>query len=197
MGLDLVHDIQKAYRQVLDSMSQPGKINTIHEQAMKNSLEIGCFPSTIVLIQMLFDTEIKFKVCSKHEKEWVKLINQLTYAQVSNADEADFILILNDAERKEAEMALKMANVGDLQNPQYGATFIVEARSLNSGQELKITGPGIMTERLIKVDTLENLMDLRAEKNAEYPLGIDLIFIDSQDHVLCLPRTTQIEQVVR
>lgn len=197
MKLDLVHDIQKAYRRVLDSMSKPGTINTIHEQAMKVSLEIGCFPSTLVLIQMLFDTEIKFKVCSQRESEIVKLINQLTYAKASTAEEADFILILNDAEGKEAETALKVASIGDLQNPQYGATFIVETRSLNSGQELKLTGPGIMTERLIKVDTLKSLMDIRAEKNAEYPLGIDLIFIDSEDHVLCLPRTTQIEQVVR
>ena len=197
MKLDLVHDIQKAYRQTLDSMSRPGLISNIREQADNLSMEISCFGSTLILAIMLFDTEVKFKVYSEHEAETVLLINQLTYAKPTEPESADYILVLNDAKAEDLEKAFRMAYAGDLLDPHKAATIIIEADYVSNDRNLTLTGPGIETETYINVKTTDHWVDLRAEKNSEYPLGIDLIFTDWYENILCLPRSTQIvKQVV-
>jgi len=197
MKLDLVHDIQAAYRKTLDSMSRPGLISNIHIQADKVKMESGCFDSTLILVLMLFDTEVKFKVCSEREAEIAKLINQLTYAKVADVESADYILVLKDAKPEDWEKAFRMAYPGDLLDPHKAATLIIEVESVSNDRVLTLTGPGIGNECFADVITSERWVELRAEKNSEYPLGIDLIFTDGDDNLLCLPRTTQImKQVV-
>ncbi len=196
MSLDLVHDVQAAYRQTVDSMARPGLIRNIHTQAEKVELRIGCFDSTLILILLFFDTEVKFKVCSKREDEIAKMINQLTYAKAEELESADFILVLHDAQPEDLEKALRTAYPGDLLNPHKAATIIVEVDSVSNDRDLILTGPGIEHESQIKVHTPNRWVDIRSEKNSEYPMGIDLIFIDRYDNILGLPRTTQIAKQV-
>lgn len=198
MKLDLVHDIQVAYRKTLDSMSRPGLIRNIYSQAEKVKMDIGCFDSTLVLVLMLFDTEVKFKVCSEREAELNKLINQLTYAKATEVESANYVLILKDSEPEDLENAFRMAYPGDLLDPHKAATIIIEVDSVSNERALTLTGPGIEKERHIDVKTKTNdgWIEFRAEKNSEYPLGIDLIFTDRNDNILCLPRTTQIAKQV-
>ncbi len=196
MKLDLVHDLQQAYRKTLDSMSRPGMINNFRDQADKMDLETGCFDATFVLLLMLFNTEVKFSVCSKRETEMAKLINQLTYAKVTEVENADYILVLRDAQPKELERAIRSAYPGDLRDPHKAATIIIEVDSLSNGRDLTLTGPGIEKESYVKVITTDSWIDLRAEKISEYPLGIDLIFTDPFDNIVCLPRTVQISKQV-
>lgn len=196
MNLDLIHDLQAVYRQTLDSMAKPGLIRSLHNQASKLDLEISCFNPTLLLVLMLFDTEIKFKVFSERETEIAKLINQLTYAKASEVECADFILVLNDAKPGEMEKALRLAYPGDLLDPHKAATIILETDAVSNDPNLTLTGPGIERECFINVKLSAGWVDLRTEKNFEYPLGIDLIFIDRNDNILCLPRTTQIRKQV-
>ncbi len=196
MELDWVHDIQAVYRKVIDSMSKPGLISNVHSQAEKITLTIGCFNSTLLLILMLLDTEIKFKVCSEHEEEITQAINRLTYAQATELEGADFIIVLHDAPPQELVRALRRAYAGDLLNPHKSATIIFEADSVTNEPDLILTGPGIEKENRIRVNTSDEWVDLRAEKNSEYPLGIEIIITDPDDNILCLPRTTQITRQV-
>lgn len=196
MKLDLVHDLQRAYRKILDSMSRPGVINNFRDQADKVDIEIGCFDATLVLVLMLFNTEVKFSVCSKHKEEMSKLINQLTYAKVTEVENADYILVLKDAQPEELERALRSAHPGDLRDPHKAATIIIETDALSNDRDLTLTGPGIEKESYVKVTTTDCWVDLRADKNSEYPMGIDLIFTDPNDNIVCLPRTTQISKQV-
>ncbi|MDR3540554.1 MAG: phosphonate C-P lyase system protein PhnH [Desulfosporosinus sp.] len=198
MKLDLVHDIQNAYRKTLDSMSRPGLINNFRNLVDKLEMEIGCLDSTFILVQMLFDTEVKFNVCSKREAIMAKLINQLTYAKATEVESADYILVLKDALPEDVAKVFKRAYPGNLLDPHQAATIVLEADSVSNDWELTLTGPGIEKESHIKVKTTSDWVDLRADKNSEYPLGIDLIITDPQNNILCLPRTTQIsKQVVR
>lgn len=196
MELDLVHDIQKAYRKIVDSMSRPGLISNIKDQAGKVDMEIGCFKSTMVLILMLFDTEVTFKLISERKDEITKRINQLTYAKATEAHSADFILVLQDARPWDVERAFRAAHPGDLMDPHKSATMIIEAGNLSNDQDLTLTGPGIDQESHVKIQTTDHWVALRAEKNAEYSLGIDLIFTDLNHNILCIPRTTQIAKRV-
>jgi len=47
MEYDLVHDIQKAYRKIIDCQSSPGTITDLNDEAKKIDLDIGCLKSTI------------------------------------------------------------------------------------------------------------------------------------------------------
>jgi alpha-D-ribose 1-methylphosphonate 5-triphosphate synthase subunit PhnH len=79
--LDLVHDIQKAYRVVLDCMARPGAIGSIQSIAEKAE---GFLPMPMafeVFMHLLLDTEVTFYVCAQQEAVLQRGIHQLTYAR--------------------------------------------------------------------------------------------------------------------
>ncbi|MGO4494900.1 phosphonate C-P lyase system protein PhnH [Paenibacillus sp. 2RAB27] len=191
--LDKVHDIQTAYRHVIDVMSRPGTIADLSEEAGKLNQTLECLAATSILAHMLLDTEVTFKVVSERESKMAHLLSQLTYAKEAELEKADFIFILLDAAPGSLLQALEAAKIGDLQDPHRSATIIIETTSLLA-QEIKVrmTGPGIQAETKIEIAMNEDWLDIRTQRNSEYPLGIDLIFVDDSHHIWALPRTTQI-----
>ncbi|WP_409342840.1 phosphonate C-P lyase system protein PhnH [Paenibacillus sp. MBLB4367] len=196
MKLDLVHDIQTSYRKVVDAMSRPGVIADLAEEAGKLGKDAGCFPSTLLIAMMLLDTEVSFKVISAKEAEVTHLFNQLTYARAAEAEQADYVFVLQDAASDDLRSALEGAKIGDLLDPHHSATVVVESESLTGTGEdaLRLTGPGIEDACFAQVNMQADWVEIRAERNAEYPLGIDLLFVDTDHRLLCLPRTTQVSK---
>ncbi|MFM1652173.1 phosphonate C-P lyase system protein PhnH [Brevibacillus sp. B_LB10_24] len=194
MKLDLVHDIQTSYRKVIDSMSRPGLISDLSAEAGKLDGDAGCFPSTMIIARMLLDTEVTFKVFSEKEARVTHLFNQLTYAKAVEAERADFIFVLQDAASDDLRNALQRAKIGELVDPHQSATVIVETEAVSGDKALRLTGPGIHAESFVQVKASADWIHIREEKNAEYPRGIDLIFIDKSHRLLCLARTTQIRK---
>jgi alpha-D-ribose 1-methylphosphonate 5-triphosphate synthase subunit PhnH len=192
MKLDLVHDIQKCYRKVLNCMARPGVIESIEEVSKKVDMNIEFFKSTLVIMFMLLDAEVTFKIISKNEIELTNIVNQLTYAKAADVDKADFVFILKDAESQDMGQAFKNAKSGDLINPHKSATIIVEVEEVSNDKELILKGPGIEEANYVKISAFGNWIEEREKKNIEYPLGVDTIFIDKGSNILCLPRTTQI-----
>jgi alpha-D-ribose 1-methylphosphonate 5-triphosphate synthase subunit PhnH len=194
LTLDIVHDLQSVYRKLVDSTSRPGLISDLRKEAALVEVEDqkGCSASLLLLALALFDQEVSFKVFSTQADTVSKTINQLTYAKSTDTKKADFLLILQDAEKGSLEEAIINAKPGTLKNPHTSAVIFVEAESVTSGEALLLKGPGIHTTELVHLDINENWLESRQEKNKEYPLGIDLIFIDRNHQLLSLPRTTQI-----
>jgi alpha-D-ribose 1-methylphosphonate 5-triphosphate synthase subunit PhnH len=194
LTLDIVHDLQSVYRKLVDSTSRPGLISDLRKEAalVEEEDQKGCSASVLLVALTLFDQEVSFKVFSPQADSVSKTINQLTYAKPTEAKKADFLLILQDAEKGCFEEAINHAKAGTLKNPHKSAFLIVEAKSVTSGEALLLKGPGIHTTELIHIDINENWVESRQEKNKEYPLGIDLIFIDQHHQLIALPRTTQI-----
>ncbi|WP_042161373.1 phosphonate C-P lyase system protein PhnH [Paenibacillus gorillae] len=192
MSLDMVHDIQIAYRQLVDAMSRPGYLADITEEAGKLNPEPSMLPATQILARMLLDTEVSFGVVSEREAEAVHLLNQLTYANETTLEAADFIFVLSDATPEQLLQVLKSAKIGELQDPHRSATIIIETPSLTGGSKLQLSGPGIRTVAEAEIQLNEAWIDIRGERNAEFPLGLDLIFTDSANRLLALPRTAQV-----
>ncbi|MBP1967522.1 phosphonate C-P lyase system protein PhnH [Paenibacillus aceris] len=192
MKLDMVHDIQAAYRKLIDSMSKPGTISDLSEEAGKLEQFQGCLPATYIAAQMLLDTEVTFKVVSEREGEVTHLLSQSTYAKEAALEEADFIFVLRDAAPGYVYSALEAAKIGELMDPHCSATLIIEAEGLSCGTKLELSGPGIQTTAKVEIQAAEDWIDIRAERNAEFPLGLDLIFTDTSHRILALPRTTQV-----
>jgi len=192
MKLDIVHDIQTAYRKVIDSMARPGTIADLSEEAGKLEQTEYCLNSTLVLAQMLLDTEVSFKVVSASKAQAADQFGQLTYAKQAEAGEADYIFVLRDTVPDDLLRAIEEAKTGELADPHFSATLIIETDSLIGGTKLRLTGPGIQSAASAEPLLRESWVDARAERNAEFPLGLDMIFVDAEHRLLALPRTTQI-----
>lgn len=178
---------QKTFRLLLQAMSNPGKIYSLGFE-----LESGF----ISVVQTLLDHEVTFNVVGHRTKEWTQTIIQTTGSKPVNIENADFVLILSDYSDGE----ILRARRGSLEYPDTGATVIYSINSLssmdNGGVRVTLKGPGIngkisLFMEGIKKDEFYNLKEI----NSEYPLGVDSIFIDSDNMIMCIPRSTHIEVV--
>nr|WP_220041011.1 phosphonate C-P lyase system protein PhnH [Niallia circulans] len=194
--LDMVHDLQSVYRKLVHAYSRPGQLANLRKEAaiVREDGNEEC-PAPILLIALtLFDQEVTFKVLSEKAGMITKTINQLTYAKQGEIEEADYILVLQDAEIGALNKAIEKAKSGTLKNPHSSATIIIEVTEITAEPVLELKGPGIKTVEYVQVELAENWVESRQSKNKEFPLGVDLMFVDQQDQLLSVPRTTQISE---
>lgn len=192
MEIDMVHDTQAAYRKLLNCMSRPGIIESIEEESSKIHIDIKILNSTLVLMFILLDSEVSFKIVSEYEAEISKFVQQLTYAKPQSVEKADFIFVLKDSEKIMLEEALNYAKVGDLINPHKSATVIIETNKISDEKKFSLKGPGVKDENYIDVE-LDNIwVEKLHKKNIEFPMGIDIVFTDMNSNLTCLPRTTMV-----
>lgn len=194
MKLDSIHDLQGVYRKVLNAMARPGVIENINEEAEKVDIELDCFKGTFLLMLMLLDGEVTFNIISENTMDITSLVSQMTYSKIKPLDEADYIFVLSDANSKRLALAYRKSKIGDLVNPNGSATIIAEFEEIKEGTQLELAGPGIKEVNRISISESRAWIRARKEKNQEYPLGIDGIYIDKKGNVMCLPRTTQIKE---
>ncbi|MGL4798251.1 MAG: phosphonate C-P lyase system protein PhnH [Cellulosilyticaceae bacterium] len=193
MELERVHAIQQAYRKVLETLARPGHIETVQIEGEALQLEAPTFKGTLVMMLMLLDAEVSFHVVSQ-EEQVSHFITNMTYAKATSVDEADYVFVLQDATETMLMGAMAAAKKGDLIDPQKSATFIMEVSEVSGKEELILEGPGIKNQSFMKLGQQTGWLALRTQKNSEYPLGIDMIFVDSVGHVGSLPRTTQVRR---
>ncbi|MFJ7363135.1 phosphonate C-P lyase system protein PhnH [Peribacillus frigoritolerans] len=194
MNLDVVHDIQTVYRKLVTATSRPGTLVVLDREARTLDVQMECLSSTILLARTVLDPEVSFKVISKAEEAVSRMINQLTYSRPVDLPEADFIFILHDASEEQMKEALNKAKVGNLLNPHESAMIILEVPDVTKGDSMILSGPGIQDESFLSLPNVSAWLAARNEKNMEFPLGIDMYFVDQQDRLIALPRTTQIRE---
>ncbi|MGE6611230.1 phosphonate C-P lyase system protein PhnH [Peribacillus sp. NPDC076916] len=194
MNLDVVHDIQTVYRKLVTATSRPGTLVVLEREARTLDVQLECLSSTILLALTVLDPEVTFKVIAKEGEAVSKMINQLTYSKPVDLPEADFIFILHDASEEQMKEAINKAKVGNLFNPHESAMIILEVPDVTEGDSMILSGPGIQEESFISLPNVSAWLGVRNEKNIEFPLGIDMYFVDRQDRLIALPRTTQIKE---
>ncbi|MFD1136255.1 phosphonate C-P lyase system protein PhnH [Paenibacillus urinalis] len=194
--LNQVHDIQQVYRRVVDALSRPGTIQDLSDAARKLDHRADCYGVTLVLARMLLDTEVTFKVIGDNEDELTQHISRLTYAKRAEVHEADYIFVTHTAVPGSLSEALKLARIGEMNDPHLSATLIAELPNVVGGERRLLRGPGIDQYTMCEMQTTGDWEAVRAERNAEFPLGVDMIFADGSHRVLALPRTTQMEKEV-
>lgn len=193
MKFNLVHDIQSAYRKVVKAFSYPGEIVSLKEEANKINFKMNTYPVTQVLMYMLLDTDTTFHMVSK-DKTVAHMFEQLTYSVETELQKARYIFIHEDCNACLAE-TIKEAYEGTLSDPHLAATIIVECNDISKAKMYQLKGCGIKDRAFVGLDIDEQWMDSRNLKNIEFPLGVDLMFIDKNANCVALPRTTQIERV--
>jgi alpha-D-ribose 1-methylphosphonate 5-triphosphate synthase subunit PhnH len=191
MTFDAVHDTQRIFRKLLRAHSFPGTIVDIGPDT--RSIETWATMSTALtgIALTLLDAETTFCVWPGRSSAEEDFLSHLTYGRRAPAAAAGFHFLTGG---REAEAALQAASVGTLVEPHLGATLIVEVGGLDEAGPWVLRGPGISnTARLGVTGFDDDLVGLRAERCSEYPLGVDLVFVDAEGRCAAIPRTTRVQ----
>jgi alpha-D-ribose 1-methylphosphonate 5-triphosphate synthase subunit PhnH len=190
MPLDSVHDIQSAFRKIMRAMAYPGEVVDLGVEAGKIDLSFSFNKAVMLIALTILDAETRFAVFSDDGEGDGGLISQMTYSKTTTSEKADFLFVIGPA--RDARAALDEARIGSLVDPHLGATIIVEASRITGTGPLALSGPGVAGSKRIGIERDGSWVSLRERKNAEFPMGIDLIFVDPEGRLVALPRTTRI-----
>lgn len=179
-----VLDALAAFRQLIDAMSQPGKIVTI-EKMHKHPEALNSASYAVVLSMMDQDTDVSLMggVNTESVRDSLSFHNAISLSK--DLTSAAFV-ICNESERPD----LHLLNSGTEAWPDQSCTLIVQCDSFEEGMTYCASGPGIQTINKIRCSALNDSFVKQREKLAlQFPLGVDVIFTCKND-LFCLPRTT-------
>lgn len=171
---------QKLFRRLLDAMARPGSLREAADLA-------GTGAVARAVLAVLVDGEVTLADAPGWlpESDW-----PLLEARKAAPEQADFVLC-DGARAPDFEPRL-----GDLANPERGATLILTVAELGRGPlALELTGPGIETARTLALSGLHPAwLKAREVWDAAFPLGVDWILADAQ-RFAALPRTSRVTRL--
>jgi len=167
-------------------MTRPGSICQLpHHRAASGQRGL-----LAVMLRCLMDHEVTFYVMEKKSFGLSHEIFRCTGSNRADIDTADFLIFPEGTSRG----TLTGAKRGTLEYPDIGATAVYLVEKLGeTGGETEMHGPGIngtvhpMISGLAKTE-----FGLLREANAEFPLGLDALFLDTDGRIMCIPRSTRI-----
>lgn len=182
---DTILATQQMYRMLLDLSSHPGKIATFRDETINDT---SYSEALIATTNTLFDNEIAFYMENEQES---KVISAITGAHRTNIiAESDFV-ITTEASLSTAQ--LLQLNKGTLLSPEKSSTLMLEIESIGSGYLYRLTGPGIKHHSDLQLSISPEIIEQRTQMCEEFPMGIDLIMCDKDNHIVLIPRTTNME----
>lgn len=189
LGIDPVHDTRETFRSLVDATSRPGTVK-----------ETPATPADHAVIATLVDHEVALATDDASLRKALSAEGRLTAAPV---DEADIVHVDGDAE--DAPERLGSAPCGTLKEPSEGATVVITVDSLtedvpSDGSDspsehriLRLTGPGVPTERTVGVVGLApNTVEAIVDAQARFPRGID-VTLTADRQIAALPRSVEVE----
>lgn len=169
---------------MLRALANPGSHCQITALVEAPQLSPACAAACLTLLDL--ETQLWLQpTFAEDVKTWLLFHTGclLTSAQTAN------FAIINDC----ASMpALSAFNQGSDQEPEAATTLLVQVENLETGESIRITGPGIDGINSLSVGGLSAAFWQDLVNNVRsYPKGID-IFLFTRDTVVGLPRTTKI-----
>ncbi|MDX1809665.1 MAG: phosphonate C-P lyase system protein PhnH [Sulfurospirillaceae bacterium] len=175
--IDLEKLNRKNFKALMSALSMPGnikKISPLYKSAM------------LALSNVLLYNEVTYFFAGDDN---ISLVADITNPKIETAQNADYIF--SDQIDKDL---LEIAKKGTFLNPEFSATLIFACKDFNK-TKAKISGPGIKEEKEIYLPCEREFIQTLTEKNSNYPLGIEVFFINEKNELMALSRTTKIEVV--
>jgi alpha-D-ribose 1-methylphosphonate 5-triphosphate synthase subunit PhnH len=193
LSLEPVRDTQITFRVVLDAMARPGTVKHLPVAARDAPVN----PWLAAVLVTLLDHEVSLAVEPFDGADALeRFVRQRTAVTPATIDGADFVVAA--AERLDPKLPLSLRQ-GTLAYPNDSATLLVLVPSLNqadaSALTLALAGPGVPNGHHVKLAGLTPALFEARDEAAEYPCGIDLIFVDPRGQIATLPRSTAVEVV--
>lgn len=183
---DPVLDAQSCFRTVLEAMSRPGRVQRLN---LRLAPPAALAPATAAVLLTLVDAETSLwlDAGSRTETEaWARFHCGCPLAV--SPSEAAFILATG------APPPLGALLQGTDEEPESGATLILQVGGLESGHGWRLRGPGIQREhRLHVAGAPQGFLAAWAIQRGLYPRGVDIILC-AGEQVAALPRGISIEE---
>ncbi|MFT5719773.1 MAG: alpha-D-ribose 1-methylphosphonate 5-triphosphate synthase subunit PhnH [Motiliproteus sp.] len=191
-----VTDSQRTFRRLLKAMSEPGTmVNLSSPEALA-----GLYSSTFAICQALLDKQTPLWLAPEFSSAAIRRNLHFHTGMPITDEPADALFAVASPDEITAMSAF---SIGSSEYPETGCTLILQVSSVAAASAtesstslpttLRLSGPGIATEKLICIADLNAvLIDYLTERPDAFPLGIDLIFVAEQA-LVCIPRTTQVE----
>ena len=184
---------QRTFRTLLDAMAHPGTVYHLPRT--------GDDAPAVTICLALLDYEVSYAVANAgtHADDAIAALAERIALQTGcrRVDVSDAAFVLSYGPLP--ERAWGQLRRGTLAFPDQGATIIVVVASV--GEEtgssrvtvVRLTGPGIETERVLTVGGFDAAeFERLSSVNADYPMGVDAIFVDADGRLACIPRSSAI-----
>jgi alpha-D-ribose 1-methylphosphonate 5-triphosphate synthase subunit PhnH len=181
---DPVLDAQACFRAVLEAMSRPGRV-VLAGTTLRPPGPLAPAAAAVLLTLADADTPL-WSDAGPDAAAWLRF--HCGAPLVAAADEAAMVLATGTAP------ALAALQAGTEEQPQRGATLVVQVAALDAGSGWRLTGPGIEHEhRLAVTGAPEGFVAAWAANRARFPRGVDVVLC-AGDRLAALPRTVMIEE---
>ncbi len=181
---------QSTFRTLVEAMSHPGQNYPL---PVDDSTPAEGPPALFSICSALLDHEVSYCVLGRDNHVLDGNIFSLTKARRTSIRNADYVIV--PASSSDGQIA--EAKRGKPDYPDTGATIIYlleETDRKSSNHDIALRGPGIDGTIRPDINSLDpQELKLIQKCNADYPQGIDCIFLNNSDQLMCLPRTTHIE----
>lgn len=176
---DPVLDAQAAFRAVLEAMSRPG---TVQDIVTPPELPPGLSPAAAAVLLTLVDATTPLRLSAGAEAAaWLRFHCGCPLVSESAA----FVL--------DPAAALLDLDAGTDEEPERGATLILEVADLAEGSGWRLVGPGIRDAHRLSVSGAPSgFVADWAQNHARFPRGVDVILC-AGTRIAALPRSVTIE----
>ncbi|WP_270934252.1 phosphonate C-P lyase system protein PhnH [Falsiroseomonas oryzae] len=180
---DPVLDAQAGFRAVLEAMSRPGRVQ---QMVAPPEVPPGLSPAAASVLLTLADAATPLRLAAGAEAEaWARFHCGCPLV----ADGAAFVL--------DPAASLLALDAGTEEEPERGATLILEVASLQEGPRdercWRLTGPGIKDAQRLQVGGAPaGFVADWARNRARFPRGVDVILC-AGTRIAALPRSVSIE----
>lgn len=181
---DPVLDAQASFRAILEAMSRPGRIQRIDARITPPAPL--CSAAGAALLSLADADTPLWLDASDAVAEWLRFHCGAPITRDIGA--ARFALACG------AAPSLETLDVGTDEDPQLGATLILQVAGLVAGDGWRLTGPGIEHEhRLCVVGAPADFVAAWARNQALFPRGVDVLLC-AGDSIAALPRSVMIAE---
>lgn len=197
-GFDEVFDSQATIRALLDSMSRPGKICQVPLRPYR-APPSGFCPPALTILKTLCDHRVSFSLGTANETpEWIGYLEMNLSAPFQPVEKAGYVLF--DGAGFDAGFA--RLNRGSLEFPEKSATALICVTQLLEEQgeskgpvcNLLLAGPGVKGQTRLAAAGLDpGYLTERQRAIRYFPMGVDLILVDTKGRVAGIPRTSTVE----
>jgi len=181
---DPVLDAQACFRAVLEAMSRPGRV-VAAGSALRPPPPLSCAAAAVLLTLADADTPL-WSDAGADAEAWLRF--HCGAPVVAAPGDAAFVLA------SAAPPALAALDAGTEEQPQRGATLVLQVAALDAGHGWRLTGPGIEhAHRLAVAGAPAGFLAAWAENRARFPRGVDVVLC-AGDRLAALPRSVAIAE---
>jgi len=172
---DIEKNNRENFRYLLDTLSMPGTIKTVHK----------LFDSyTLAVASVLLYSEVSYLNTTEED---FSIIDAITNSQITTMEKTDYLFCDN------LENILEVIKKGTHLNPDYSCTIIFLCDSFE-GEEIILRGPGINNKRIETYPINKEFIESFNNNNESYPLGNEIFFLNkTTGQIKALCRTTKLE----